>query len=425
MFAYIGRQAIYNQDFVIAGYELLYRNSGTGNVAFILDGDAATRSVLSDAINVFGLNNLTEGLPAYINFTRNLLLDDFAFLAKPRDIVVEIPGNITVDEALINKLQELKALGYQLSLDEYSQTNGILRFDTISHMFDVIRLNVHNANRLQLRNLMEKLRRSRARLLADRIETEQEFDLARSLEFSLFQGYYFEKPVRLSKQVPLGDTPLGRLTRELLRPEIDLEQCSRIIQSDALLTYLFLQQVPGARRARNRSAEDINTGIMSMGPEILRRWASLILLKQGNVTRSDELPLQAYARGRFIERLMENADTSAQPGQGFFVGLISLLDQVMGIQLADLVTDLNMGSAQKAALLGKGENEYSLFLQYAVIYEMHNDRLILPTIHLRVDARMVGDFYQACVSEAEKNMESLSNGGMIGGIQAYQGTLIR
>ena len=122
---------------------------------------------------------------------------------------------------------------------------------------------------------------------------------------------------------------------------------------------------------------------------------------------------------------MENADTSAQPGQGFFVGLISLLDQVMGIQLADLVTDLNMGSAQKAALLGKGENEYSLFLQYAVIYEMHNDRLILPTIHLRVDARMVGDFYQACVSEAEKNMESLSNGGMIGGIQAYQGTLIR
>ena len=415
MFAYIGRQAIYNTDFVIDGYELLYRNGEKGNTAIFLDGDSATRSVLNDAVNVFGLASLTDGLPAYINFTYNLLMDNFAYLAKPKDIVVEIPANITVDQPLINKLSELKAVGYRLSLEGYSKTSGILRFDRITHFFDVIRINIRVGNRLELMNLKEKLRRSNARLLADRVETEEDFDLARSLNFSLFQGYYFEKPVCLSKQVPLSTSSYGRMLNELLRMNVNFDRCAEIIASDALLTHLFLQQVPGARRQRGNMQSDIIDGIRGMGTEGLRRWISLILLKQANVTHSDELPRQAYARARFIERLMENADTSAQPGQGFFVGLFSLLDQVMGIRLPDILSSLNLGPALKSALLGREENDYSLFLQYAIIYEMRNERLILPNIRLdkKINARMVSDFFQQCTQEAASSLENIGNGNMI------------
>ena len=169
MYAYIGRQAIYGKDLMIAGYELLYRSGGGGNSVKILDGDEATRAVLNEALSVFGIAQLTNGLPAFINFTRNLLLDDFAMLANPKEIVIEVPGDITVDEALLERFSTLRRAGYRLALDSYSEFNGALRFNEILPMFDIIRIDVSRHNRLQVNNLIRKLRSSHARLLAERI----------------------------------------------------------------------------------------------------------------------------------------------------------------------------------------------------------------------------------------------------------------
>ncbi|MBR1660251.1 MAG: EAL domain-containing protein, partial [Oscillospiraceae bacterium] len=254
MFAYIGRQAIYGKDLMIAGYELLYRSGGGGNSVKILDGDAATREVLSDAVNVFGISNLTDGLPAYINFTRNLIMDDFAFLASPKEIVVEVPGDISVDEGLVDKLSGLRRAGYRLVLDSYNEFNGILRFNEILPMFDIIRLDISKYSRLQLTDIIRRLRPSHAKLLAERIENEEDFDLALSLDFALLQGYYFEKPTRISKQLPpLGQSAYGLLLNELIRPIIDFDRCAEIIYSDALLAYMFLRQTQAASSYQGNS----------------------------------------------------------------------------------------------------------------------------------------------------------------------------
>ena len=132
MIAYIGRQAIYNSAFNIAGYELLYRrNKEIGAAAKDMDGDEMTKSVLLDALNVFGIKNLTNGLPAYINFTRNLLMDDFAYLFDPNDIVIEVPSDVFVNDALISKLDSLQRSGYRTSLNSYTEQNGRIKFDKI------------------------------------------------------------------------------------------------------------------------------------------------------------------------------------------------------------------------------------------------------------------------------------------------------
>ena len=159
---------------VIAGYELLYRNGRSKQADSITDEDAATRGVLSDAVTVFGISNLTDNLPAYINFTRKLLMDDFAYLVDPCMIVIEVPSDISMDDALETKLSELHRVGYTLALDGYSEINGRLRFDRMIELFDVIRVNVAGGNRLKMIDLSRRLRRSRAKILAARIETEQD-----------------------------------------------------------------------------------------------------------------------------------------------------------------------------------------------------------------------------------------------------------
>ena len=141
MLAYIGRQAIYNTVFNVAGYELLYRrNEQIGAAGLGMDGDEMTKSVLLDAVNVFGIKNLTNGLPAYINFTRNLIMEDFAYLFDPNDIVVEVPSEVFVNDALVSKLSSLQHAGYQLSLNSYNEKNGRLKFDRIINSFDIIRI---------------------------------------------------------------------------------------------------------------------------------------------------------------------------------------------------------------------------------------------------------------------------------------------
>ena len=405
MYAYIARQPIFDHNKKVAGYELPYRDGTGGNAARIVDGDAATRDVLNDAIAVFGIPQLTNRLPAYINFTRNLLMDDFAYLAGPKEIVVEVPGDVMVDDLLVQKLNALKRAGYRLALGNYSEQNGRLKFDRIIQVFDVIRIDVMQNTRLQQKSLVSRLSAGRAHalLLASRVETLEDFATARSMGFSLFQGYFFEKPTFLSKSIPsLADSSYGRLFNELLRPNPNFDACVKVIQSDSMMTHMFLRRAQTVNLYRGATAAEIRRGLVLVGTEELRRWVSLVLLKQNNVTHSDETARKAYLRGRFIERLMENSDTDLDPRQGFLLGLFSLLDTVMGVRMESLIADLNLMPALKAALLGKEENEYSLFLQYAVIYEMANPRLILPDIRLRLNWDELSTLYMECIADKDE-----------------------
>ena len=422
MFAYIGRQAIYGKDLMIAGYELLYRSGARGNSVNIVDGDAATRAVLSEAVSVFGISQLTDGLPAFINFTRNLLLDDFAFLASPKDIIIEVPGNIEVDEALTKRLFALQRGGYRLALDSYNEMNGMLRFNDILPLFDIIRVDVSRGNRLQLSDIVRKLRPSRARLLAERIETEAHFDLAMSLDFYYFQGYYFEKPVRLSKQIPpLAESSYGRLLNELLRPQINFDLCADIIHGDDMMAYMFLRRVQNSTLYQGNSLTDIRKGMVVLGTDEMRHWVCLALMKQNNAARSDELPRRAYLRGRFIERLIDNADTEIESREGFLLGVFSLLDQVLGTQMETMLHGMYLRNALKAALLGREENEYSMFLQYVVISELGNPRLILPDIHLQITEKEVSRVYMSSIADTDAAFTENDPRT----VRAYSGTILR
>ena len=166
MNAYIGRQAIYRANYEIAGYELLYRNGQSRNTAAISDGDAATRRVLADAVNVFGVASLTGGLPAFINFTRKLLIEDFAYLVEPGMLAVEVPSDIPVDETLLEKLEQLRRDGYKLVLDDYNSAGSGMRDGRMLGMFDYVRVNLTRLSRMKKLELTHYLESSGAQILA-------------------------------------------------------------------------------------------------------------------------------------------------------------------------------------------------------------------------------------------------------------------
>lgn len=408
MYAYIARQPIFNVKKEVAAYELLYRDGVNGNRAVIQDGDQATRCLLSDAITLFGLSNLTNHHPAYVNFTESLIRDDFPYMADPKEVVVEILENTRIDQNLEEKLRKLREDGYTLALDDYV---GGSQFEPILPLFQVIKVDFRQLDYEQRRQITRKLRTLNTTMLAEKVETLEDFQQALDWGYRLFQGYFFEKPQVLNKQVPaLAATSYGRILRELQRPEVNLDACAHIVHSDALLTYLLMQKVHTLNFYRGNLISNIRYGLVMMGMNSLRRWIFLLLVRQNNVTHSDELPRQAYLRGLFIKGLIENSSCDLNSEDGFLLGMFSLLDKILGMDMVEALKELNISGELKDALLGAQTNEYGLFLQYALIYDMTNPNLICPDLPIELTDRQIARLYMKCIQATDEAFLSLEGG---------------
>ncbi len=405
MYARIARQPIFNVKKELRGYELLYRDGLESTTAEIMDEDAATQNVLSDAITVFGLSRLTKEHPAYINFTESLLLGDFAFLVDPEKIVIEMPEVFSVSQELVDKLIELKKNGYTIALSGYTYDQ---KYDGIMGSVDILKVDFLNTTPQQQEEAVLKNKSNGTTLLAEKLESQEEFDRAKELGYELFQGYFLEKPKMVSQRIPeLSASSYGRIMNELQKPNVDFDVCSKVIQSDVVLTYMFMRQLQTPNFYRSDSVTEIKRGMVMMGASELRRWLFLVLMRQNNVAHSDNVARKAYLRGRFIEQLMENCDDAPESAQGFLLGMFSLLDRILGTRLDEMLNDLELDEELKAALLEKADNKYATFLEFVIVYEMENPRLLFPDIHLRITEDEVRSLYRQCEAETDAAFKNL------------------
>ncbi len=405
MYTRIARQPIFGPDKELYGYELLYRDTPESTAAEIVNDDAATQNVLSDAITVFGISKLTKGHPAFINFTESLILEDFAFLADPDKIVIEMPQSFNISAELVEKLREHKRNGYTIALSGYNCDND---YEQVIDCVQIIKVDFLSTTPRQQEEAIKKNRGRDVIFVAEKLETRESYERARKLGYELFQGYFLERPLVISQRVPeLSASSYGRIVNELQKPNVDFETCSKVIQSDAVLTYMFLRQVQTPNHYRTYTASDIKKGMVMMGASELRRWLFMVLMRQHTVAHSDELSRKAYLRGRFIERLMENCDDAPESTQGFLLGMFSLLDKILGTGMDELLSELSIDSELKSALLEKADNKYTTFLQFVMVYEMDNPRLLFPDIGLRLNESEVSSLYEQCVNETDAAFENI------------------
>ena len=402
MYAYIARQPIYNANKEIRSYELLYRDANNGNVSNIVDGDAATRSVLSEAMSLFGLSRLTGRHMAYIHFTRNLILNDFVRLANPQEVAVEVMADIAVDAAVTRKLEELRKLGYTLVLEDY---DGHGQYNPILPLINIVRVDFQRFGREDIRRFARKLKKVPVTMLAEKVETQSDFDAARDMGFLLFQGYYFEKPKLMNTRVQLSQSPYGKLLHELLQPSVDFDTCAKLIEGDAAMTYLLLSRAGFQDNFGGNVLPDIRRMLIQMGQGGLRRYALLLLARENNAAQSDELIRQGCLRGLFLEHLMESAGLDGE--EGFLLGMFSMLDQILDTPMATLLQGLNISPGLRDALTGEAENGYTQWLQYVMLYEMSNPRLILPALPVKLSAEEVSALYLQCFSDADELINNL------------------
>lgn len=401
MDAFIARQPIFNAHRQVAGYELLYRDGDSGNRAVFTDGDQATCRLLSDAITLFGLSELTNHKLAYVNFTQNLILNDFVLLAKPSEVVVELLESVQPTAEILSKLEQLKEQGYTIALDDYT---GDRAQDPMIPFVDILKVDFRLTTAEQRAEIVQRHKKRRGlKLLAEKVETQEEYALAAKQGYHLFQGYFFQKPIVLEKKIlSLSTSSYGRFLRELQKKEIDFAACAKIIHADPVLTYRIMQKVQTLRYYRGNIVTVLRQALVIMGTTELRRWIILLLARENNVTGCDELVRKSYLRGIFAERLLAYTEADGALENAFLLGMFSLLDKILGMSMEELVREVKLPESVRKALLDQEENLYTRLLEYIHIYELGNPNLLLPDIGLTVGDREISHIYMECLIEVDK-----------------------
>jgi EAL and modified HD-GYP domain-containing signal transduction protein len=349
---YVARQPIFELGKGLFGYELLYRRDAAIDRA---DGDTAYMSaeVIVHALLGIGLRAIAGGGVAFVNFSRGQLLNRSWELFEPRSVVIELLETVECNAETLDACRELVSAGYTLALDDYvysEDTRPLLEFASI------IKVDILNKTPEELATTAAQLRTTGKRLLAERVETSTVRDLCADLGYELFQGYLFSRPETLSKtDVSAGQLAIMRLLNLLQDPSTKDTELDAAFRGDLALCYKLLRIV-NAASVGGRGISSIPHAIRLVGREALHRWLAVILVAstghKGDV--SHEVALTAITRARMCELVVASSSRRTDANSAFIVGLLSLLDVLLEVPMAKILSRLELSEDVRGALLDRG-----------------------------------------------------------------------
>lgn len=341
---YIGRQPIFDQKMRVFGYELLFRSGKENNHAVMEGEDNATAQVIMNLIGDLGLKEVVGDKKAFINFTEGFLLRKNQPFFPKNQIVIEVLGNISMTPKMANALEKLHLEGYSLALDDYLVNTEL---QSLGNYARFIKVDILSIGPKKLLKHVQALKEQGMYLLAEKVETREQFEFCRRIGFDFFQGYFFARPVIISGQtLPNNQLTNLELLASVYDPEIDLTVLSNIISRDVSLSQKLLKFVSTV--AGSYSITSIHDAVLKFGIARLQSWVSMLVL-----TSVDDKPMELFitslVRAKFCELVGQRLGEFKRDTY-FTVGLFSTLDAVMDAPLEQLLGELHFDQKIKDAL---------------------------------------------------------------------------
>lgn len=356
MDAFLARQPIFDKGMKIYGYELLYRQSGD-NFFTGVDDDQATTELIYNAFLVMGLQDLTDGANAFINFSKELIDSDVPFLLPKKNIVVEVLEREKVTPATIDACKRIKAMGYRLALDDFVSTEDNL---PLIEMADIIKIEFPVVSSREQYSLIRRYG-AKTKFLAEKIETREEYKQAAGMGYDLFQGYFFSKPAIVrSKEVVTLNANLFSILKELNSPEPSYAVIANIFKRDLGLSYKLLKLANSVYIGARSKIKSIPHALSYIGINEMYQWISLMLLKDVQNVENAELVKQSLIRGKFMELLASRLYPDGENSEFYFTGIFSSIDVLLNSPMEQVLKGLPLSLDVKNALLGMGNDQRTL-----------------------------------------------------------------
>ncbi|MFQ5829068.1 MAG: EAL and HDOD domain-containing protein [Candidatus Methylomirabilia bacterium] len=360
---FVGRQPIFNREFKVVGYELLFRTGGVDDAA-VVDGDQATSQLLLNTFTEIGLDQIVGTRLAFINFTRPFILGTYSFPFPKDRVVMQIVEDITVDEELIEAVQRLARAGHRIALDDFICSRTLYPLVPFA---DIVKLDIRKVERTHLQEHVAIFRQRHVKILAEKVETPEDLEFCAGLGIDYFQGFFLSKPkVVRGRTLPANRQMTLRVLAEFHNPDVELAELAELIGYDLSLSYRLLRLVNSAFYALPRKISSIHQALILLGIQRVRGWATLLTLSGLN-DKPHELTVTTLLRAKMCE-LLALAMNMDEPDTDFTVGLFSTLDAFLDLPMDEALASLPLAEEVTAALLDQ-EGRHGAVLRCVLAYE--------------------------------------------------------
>ncbi|MFC1528500.1 EAL and HDOD domain-containing protein [Candidatus Latescibacterota bacterium] len=343
---FVGRQAIYDRNLEVIGYELLFR-SYEAEQASVTDGDQATTEVILNTFMEIGLERLVGSGMAFINLTRSFFLEKYPLPMLQDRVVLEVLEDITLDDELIAGVRALSDSGFTIALDDVVHPKDIKQLLDIAN---IVKLDIVALELDRLDEYVKILRKHNVKLLAEKVETLDIFNLCKKLGFDYFQGFFLSKPhVVKGQRIPESRLAIIRLLSKIKTPDITFKEIEEIIRQDVSLSYKLLRLINSSFYSLPTKITSIQQAITLLGLKHIQNWVQLIFLSKIE-DKPRDLIVTAMIRAKMCELISMSLEEQLAE-MGFIVGLFSVLDALLDMPLEEIIPSLPFSDDITNALL--------------------------------------------------------------------------
>ena len=350
---YVARQPIFNRNMGLFGYELLYRRS-ENNFYEGEDHSRATKELVHNTFLVMGFPALTDGTKGFINFTQDLLETEILSILPKDKIVVEILENVEANDTIVAACQKLKKDGYTIALDDFMFNRTDRDYTPLIEIADIIKIEFSKSDKQQQRKLINKYK-NKIMFLAEKVETREEYKEAVKMGYELFQGYFFSKPIMVkAKEIETLNIHIVNILKELQNEEPDFIFIAETIQKDLGLSYKLLKMANSIYYGGKKAITSLRQAVIRLGAQEMKRWISIMLIKEFENSENSELIKVCLLRGRTLSLLSQELNPKQSATDFFLAGVLSSIDVILNDSMENILSSLALSEDVKNALLGQG-----------------------------------------------------------------------
>lgn len=363
MFAFVARQPILDREKEVFAYELLFRD-GKGNC--YPDVEKTSNKVKSQRQLTLGLDEISCNKTSFVSLNRDTLVKGMPSSLEPDSVIIELGADASLGNGLEEACKLVKSNGFRLALD-YSAMNGDQHL-ILPHL-DVIKVDVMQSDYEAIADNVPKFADANVKLIADNVETPQDFGIYRDMGFDYFQGYFFSRPESIKQQnLPTSKLTMVELIGESSSEDFELDRINQIIERDVGLSYLLLRFINNPTINKRYKISSLRHALNYLGEVEIKKFIALLALANLSDEKPVELTHLSLVRAKFCDLVAQERGVGSNPPSGFLVGLFSLLDGLLDQSMHNLLEQIPLAEDVKVALCG-GQNEFALYLMLVKSFE--------------------------------------------------------
>lgn len=400
---YAARQPILDKSKKLFAYELLFRD-GIDNVFPDIDGDEATSKMIEASQFNMGISEFTANKPAFINFTLETLSQGYPEMLLPEEVVVEILETIKPGKKLLALCKDLHEKGYTLALDDYEHQSVWIHFFPY---IKIIKIDIRQSSLDEIKEVLTAVKgHPHIKMLAEKVETYEEYNQMLQLGFDYFQGYFFAKPEMIkTKNLSPSQMAMAELLYETSKTELDLNSITNVFERDVSLSYKLLRYANSAIFMRRNEISTIKQALVILGSGELKRFIGLMFAVTVNPDKPSELINLAMTRAKFCELVAQDIRSQLDVSIAFLTGLLSMIDAILDEEMAIVLEKLPLSNEIKDPLLTKKGVMAALVKLVEFIEQAEWDKTMVIMEKLKLDKDKVVEHYNQAVTWADEQTQ--------------------